>query len=393
MNRAIFSVAVIVGLVSRGEVLSAENDKQSKAAAKVTLQRVPDEGIQPQAAVDDKDVLHLIYFKGNPSSGDVFYVYSKDCATFTKPIRVNSKPASAIAIGNIRGPQLALGKNNRVHVAWMSGKQEPIGDTKASPMLYARLNDDRTAFEKQRNVIQAAVGLDGGGSVAADPLGNVYVTWHAPTPGQKGENNRRVWVAKSTDDGKTFAKEEAASDEATGACGCCGMKAFADHSGRVYMLYRAAQDSVHRDMFLLASKKNNASSFEGQRLQEWETSNCPMSLGSFAETKGGVLAAWETKDQVYFTTLNPEAGKVAPFRAAPGDARGRKHPAVAGNDKGESILVWTEGMGWERGGSLAWQVYDKAGKPIVEKGRADGVPMWSLVAVVARQDGGFVVIY
>jgi hypothetical protein len=368
----------------------AEANNPSK---KVSLLRVPDEGIQPQAAMDERGTIHLIYFKGKPSAGDIFYVHSKDGAAFSKPIRVNSKPGSAIAIGNIRGAQLALGKNNRVHVAWMSGKQEPIGDTKASPMLYARLNDDGTAFEGQRNVIQAAVGLDGGGSVAADPQGNVYVTWHAPTPGQKGENNRRVWVAKSTDDGKTFAKEEPASDEATGACGCCGMNAFADHSGRIYILYRAAQDSVHRDMFLLASKKNTANSFEGQRLQEWETSNCPMSLGSFAETKGGMLAAWETKDQVYFTTFNPETCKIAPFRAAPGDARGRKHPAVAGNDKGESILVWTEGMGWERGGSLAWQVYDKNGKPTALKGRAEGVPVWSLVAVVARPDGGFMVIY
>jgi hypothetical protein len=361
-------------------------------AKTVTLLRVPDGGIQPQAAVDSEGIIHLIYFKGKPSAGDIFYVHSKDGTTFSKPIRVNSKAESAMAIGNIRGAHLALGKNNRVHVAWMSGKQERIGDTKSSPMLYTRLNDDRTAFEKQRNLIQEAIGLDGGGSVAADAQGNVYVTWHAPIPGEKGENNRRVWIATSTDEGKTFSKEKEAFQEDTGVCGCCGMRAFADHTGKVYMLYRAAKDSVHRDMYLLASK-DKPLSFSGQRLQEWETSNCPMSSATIAETKNGVLAAWETKDQVYFTTLNPETGKVAAFQSAPGEARGRKHPAIAGNDKGETILVWTEGMGWERGGSLAWQVFDKEGKPTREQGRAEGVPAWSLVAVVALPDGTFIVIY
>jgi hypothetical protein len=66
---------------------------------------------------------------------------------------------------------------------------------------------------------------------------------------------------------------------------------------------------------------------------------------------------------------------------------------VAGNGKGETILVWTEGMGWNRGGSLAWQVFDKAGKPTQTKSETDGVPTWSLVAVFPRADGGFTIIY
>ena len=55
----------------------------------------------------------------------------------------------------------------------------------------------------------SAKGLDGGGSVAADTSGNVQVFWHAPEPGKRGEDNRRVWSAVSSDDGKTFAAERA----------------------------------------------------------------------------------------------------------------------------------------------------------------------------------------
>jgi hypothetical protein len=361
---------------------------------KVTLVRVPDRGIQPQCVVDTKGVLHLIYFKGDPGAGDVFYVRSEDGGvTFSKPQRVNSKPGSAIAVGNIRGAHLAVGKKGRVHVAWMgSAKAEPKGPLDASPMLYTRLNDKGTAFEPQRNVIQSAYGLDGGDSVAADDAGNVYVTWHAPEPNAKGEGNRCVWVARSTDDGKTFAKEKRAYAEATGACGCCGMRAFADSKGALYVLYRAAKDDVHRDMYLLTST-DKGTRFRGDKVQEWRTENCPMSSAAFGEKNGSVFAAWETKGQVYFSRIDQETGKRSAPIAAPGETSKRKHPVVAGNARGETILVWTEGMGWNKGGSLAWQVFDKAGKPTAEKGRADGVPTWSLVAVFARADGGFNILY
>src|SRR5262249_21094513 len=162
----------------------------------------------------------------------------------------NSQPGSAIATGNIRGAHLAVGKNGRVHVAWMgSGKAEhpahAHGAPMGAPMLYARLNDTGTEFEPQRNIIHAAVGLDGGGWASADDAGNVYVTWHAPKPGDRGEESRRVWVARSTDEGRTFAHEKPVSEGRTGVCGCCGMRAMSDRQGNLYVLYRSATEEVH----------------------------------------------------------------------------------------------------------------------------------------------------
>jgi hypothetical protein len=193
---------------------------------KVTLIRTPDGGIQPQAVVQ-KGVVHLIYFKGDPKHGDVYYVKTQDDGkTFTKPLRVNSRPDSVIAMGNVRGAHLAVTIGGRVHVAWMgSMKTAPNGDHHLAAMLYARLNDAGTEFEPQRNLINNAYGLDGGGSIAAYDK-HVYVVWHAPTPGSKGEENRRVWLTISEDEGKTFGKEMPISPADAGACGCCGMRAL-----------------------------------------------------------------------------------------------------------------------------------------------------------------------
>lgn len=156
----------------------------------VTVIHTPQDGIQPQAAVDSNGVLHLIYLRGDPSSADVYYVRKPPgAAQFSKPIQVNSESGSAIAIGTVRGPQLAIGRNGRIHVAWIGA--HPEGPQKATPMLYARLNDAKTAFEPERNVMQFATGLDGGASVAANEVGNVYVVWHF-NPQANGEAHRRV---------------------------------------------------------------------------------------------------------------------------------------------------------------------------------------------------------
>jgi hypothetical protein len=365
------------------------------AADKVTLRRVPDGGIQPQCVLDGKGILHLIYFKGDPGKGDVFYVTSDDYGeNFSKPLRVNSTPGSVIAVGNVRGAHLAIGRKGRVHVAFMgSEKAEPKGPNKETPLIYTRLNDEGTAFEMQRNVIQSAYGLNGGASLAADSAGNVYVAWHAgPEPTKQDEQYRCIWVAKSTDDGKTFAKEKRVFNDPTGACGCCGMRAFADSAGNVYTLYRSVTEGIHRDMYLLTSADKGLT-FRGEKIHEWNIDSCPMSTMAFAEANDSVLAAWETDGQVYYTRIDQKTGRRSEPVAAPGKSNNCKHPVVAGNQRGETILVWTEGMGWNKGGSLAWQVFDKNGKPVGEKSTSDGVPVWSLVAVCARSDGRFTILY
>jgi hypothetical protein len=370
--------------------LAASSDRP----AQVRLERVPNGGIQPQVAVAADGTVHLVYFSGDPMAGDLFYLRSTDGgAGFSKPIRVNSHPGSAIAVGNIRGEHIALGRNGRVHVAWNGSKEaEPKGTNGATPMLYTRLNDAGTAFEPERNVIRNAYGLDGGGALAADQKGNVYVFWHAPAPGTKGEANRGVWVARSTDDGKTFAAETSATNQPTGACGCCGMKAMATPGGDVFALYRSATDTVNRDMYLLASK-DGGRTFSDQKIDAWEVGYCVMSSAALTTGHGSTLAAWETKGQIHFGRIDPTTNKIGRIFSAPGDDNKRKHPAMAANANGQTILAWTDGMAWKKGGSLAWQVYDASLQPAGETGHADGVPVWSLLAAFARPDGGFTILY
>src|SRR5690242_14362920 len=72
----------------------------------IHLQRVPDGGLQPQVLVDTAGTVHLVYLKGEPKACDVMYrKRMTGQADFGSPMRVNSKPGSAIAIGTVRGAQ------------------------------------------------------------------------------------------------------------------------------------------------------------------------------------------------------------------------------------------------------------------------------------------------
>src|SRR5215218_4810636 len=199
MRRLLFYTAALIML---GWTLGSVH---ADSMQRVRLLRTPDAGLQPQATVDGAGTTHLIYFKGEPAAGDLFYARrASGTKEFSSPLRLNTGPGSAMAIGTIRGGQLAVGSGS-VHIAW-NGHAPKGGSYMDAPMLYTRFNDAGTAFERERNLVTFARGLDGGGSVTADNRGNVYAFWHVPKPGNtNGEAGRAVYVALSHDNGKTFS--------------------------------------------------------------------------------------------------------------------------------------------------------------------------------------------
>ena len=351
------------------------------AAVAVALIRVPGGGVQPQTAVDAKGKIHLVSLEGPAGSADVVYRTSTDRgATWSTPIRVNSIPGAAIATGTVRGAHLALGRDGRPHVVWLGSQKAAGGPNKPSPLLYSRLNA-KGKFDAERNLAGRAIGLDGGASIAAAPDGSVWVFWHAPFPGKEGEENRTVWMAASTDDGATFAPERSILKEPVGACGCCGLKADFEAPGVLRVLFRTAREVVHRDMMLLESD-DGGHNFTSRQVDSWQIGACVMSTEAFANG----AAAWETEKKVVVSI-----GPAPPQTVPPGP--NQKHPSLARNARGETLAVWTEGTAWNRGGSIAWQLYDASGRPEAEKGRADGLPVWGLASAVPIADNGFAILY
>jgi len=184
--------------------------------------------------------------------------------------------------------------------------------------------------------------------------------------------------------------EQPASHAPTGACGRCALRVFADSRGVVYGLYRSATRDVHRDIYMLRSS-DSGRTFSVARLHPWKINACPMSSMAFIETQDDVIGAWETPAQVYFAPLRSGVDS-ARIGTPSGENARRKYPALAVNNRGEILMAWVEGAGWQRGGTLGWQIFGRAGKVIARSDTRRDVPVWSFPAAFARPDGRFSII-
>lgn len=384
-------------MISAGWLLSAGVDAAPPVQSPVRLERVPQGGLQPQAAVDARGRTHLVWLSGEAKAADVQYAWREAGTTQWSPtLRVNATPGSAIGIGTIRGPKLALGRTGRVHVVWNGSEQaRPRPVLGGAPLLYTRLSADGRSFEPERNLMGQTRHLDGGASVAADPEGRVFVVWHAaPATDPAVETRRAVYVAASVDDGATFAPERVVSPPGSGACGCCGLQAVASPAGPLAIWYRGAPSADLRPGVILTSVDHGVS-FQTVLQDDWAINQCPMSSADLGFVNGTTLvAAWETLGQVHWGNIpvvaKPDSGAIRP-QLVTGE-RAIKHPVIARNVRGETLIAWTSGTGWQRGGSLGWRVLN-GGQIVIAEARAEGVPVWGSLAAVAERDGTFVLWY
>jgi hypothetical protein len=125
--------------------------------------------------------------------------------------------------------------------------------------------------------------------------------------------------------------------------------------------------------------------FQHTVLDDWKLSSCPMSAASVVLPEAGEpIMAWEN------------AGHIAAqgLKAAPqGD--GQKLPVIAAHPKTGTLLAWTEGVGFGRGGTVHWRLTSPGGLVFPEStaGRAGDLPPHGTVAAVALPDGRFVLMY
>jgi hypothetical protein len=344
----------------------------------VELRRLPDHGRSPSAAVDATGAIHLIYFTGDPQHGEIWYVRND-----SKPLRVNADPGSAVILGGVRGPQLALGHENRVHVLWNGSDQaKPRSPGGGAPLLYCRTNAQHTGFEPERNLLTISEGLDGGAAISAMRDGIVTIAWHALPLGSKdtSEGARRVWITGSIDDGKNTGPERPVDMRLRGACACCGISIAREADQTPRVLYRTAFQMVHRDMALLRPRDNQV-----RTLSQLNVGKCVMSTSATA----GPWLAWEASDKIEYANLDPQIPTRSIGRDNP------KHPTIALDPQTDRFLIaWTEKTKWATGGSLVWQVFDEKGEPIpTQTGRADDLPAWDNPCAVAIGEGRFVIFY
>lgn len=365
--------------------------------ADVKISRIPYSGIQPQLQVDASGKLHMIYYIGEVSAGDLFYVNRGYGTTaWSKPIRINDTPKAAVAAGTIRGAHMSIGKGNRIHVSWFGSAnvapKPPEGQHPQAPLMVNRMTDDGKGFEPERNVMTWTRHLDGGGSITADQKGHVYAAWHGRGDSKiEGEMGRTIFLAHSMDEGKTFSKEVKIKGAPAGSCACCGMRAFSHPDGALHIVYRGIQGKI-RPMIDLWSI-DGGKTFQKTIFDPWEIDACPMSSVTLLPLDDKFLIGSEQAGHIRLNIKPMDDSSIIPF-SEQSEIWNGKHPSMASDPNGNILLTWAEGAGWAKGGKLRWAILNKNASEIAsDKGEnALEIPVWSFPSAIYFE-GRFQIIY
>ena len=71
--------------------------------------------------------------------------------------------------------------------------------------------------------------------------------------------------------------------------------------------------------------------------------------------------------------------------------RNAKHPTLAPNAKGQTLIASLIGSAWSQAGTLHWDLLDAKGL-VTASGDGQELPIWSYPAAYAKPDGSFVVL-
>jgi hypothetical protein len=235
-------------------------------------------------------------------------------------------------------------------------------------LFYARLEPKAKAFSKVQN-------LNGkpseGFSLAADDLGNVTACWLSD----------KLYANVSHDNGKTFAPYVEVN-ASYNPCNCCTTSSAYAADGKLAVFYREETDN-ERDMYLvLWDQKREQISRTKVSQTSWKIDACPMSCYSIMATNNGFVAAWPTKEKIYFTLLDGKGELRSPGEiVTPGTTAMRSGILGLPSPDGSTLVAW------KKEGRLGWQLYDPQGKPSGPVGSAQSPGKG--VAGVVDQDGNF----
>lgn len=358
------------------------------AASDVIEIRLPKGALQPRVATANDGSTSIVFLEGNPQACEVKLTSLSSTGTLNTPVMLSSPSTQAVGVGTVRGPSLAIGSTNVSHVLW-HGKNGTASGGKGSALYYAQAGADGK-ISTPVDLLGTTTALDGGASIVANTKGEVWIVWHALPPGMEGEIGRRVFIRYSADNGATFSEPWSIKGEDLGVCACCGLSTSTDDTGALYVLYRTAEQTRQRGARLLRLPPKATGETTPTLLtkDQWNLKACPMTTAAWLPTAQGVNAFWVTEFKLHLFGKDVEGIDLSSIT---GKAM-QNHPRMARNTAGETLLLWTEGAMWGKGGEFVSQCFSPDGNPVGTTLRQP-LPTWSYGACAALPDGRFAIIY
>jgi BNR repeat protein len=336
---------------NRSTATEAPTTKLSSAPLLVSADGV--DAAEPATGVSPDGSFYVAWVNHEPNNrADVMIGRYESGKTPAAPVRVNSEAGTATAWRGDQ-PSVAVGKNGNVYVVWTTRVES---DGKKGTDLYLSTSSDMgQTFGKPVKINDDKGPIDHGmHSLGVADDGRIYVSWldernvAAPQPSTKAEghhmeSNRELYIADSTDGGRTFSKNRKIGSE---ACPCCKTALAVAADGTVYVGWRHVLPGNYRHIAVTTSSDAGATFSKPVIVSDdkWVLHGCPVSGPSLSVAENGTLkvlwyAAGEANAPGLYVTESKDKGHSFSPRQLLAQESVRGTPVLtAGNNS--DIAVW-----------------------------------------------------
>ena len=253
---------------------------------------------EPATGVAPDGSFYVAWVNHEPNNrADVMISRYQTAKTPAAPVRVNPEAGTATAWRGDQ-PSVAVDKDGSVYVVW-TARVESNG--KKGTDLYFSVSSDMgqsfgTPVKINDDKVPAAHGMH---SLHVADNGRIYVSWLdernvlAPQPSTKAEghhmeSNRELFIADSTDGGRTFSRNRKIAGD---ACPCCKTALAMARNGTVYVSWRQVLPGNYRHIAVSTSSDHGATFSKPVIVSDdkWVLHGCPVSGPSLSVADNGTL--------------------------------------------------------------------------------------------------------
>jgi hypothetical protein len=291
------------------------------------------DNVKPFVVIRPQGGAHVAWARRDGERTAIFFARSTDGSQYDAPVRLSTEQMY-LDLGAESGPHVAVDARGEIYVVWTAGskataKSESAGGhgghgghgRKGGPparpgnlnIFLAKSSDDGKTFSEPRQVNDDPAGPEHRfPTVAVDPQGTVTVAWldkRKETEDRPGFS--RVYVARSTDGGKIFGPNvDATAGQENSICHCCKVAMAVHPTEGVFVAFRNDCQDM-RDIFLVHSRDSSGTFSAPAPIEDtrWVLPACPMNGPSLAmDDSGSLHAVWSTAGDVGMSPLLRDDG-------------------------------------------------------------------------------------
>jgi hypothetical protein len=305
---------------------------------------------EPAIAPAGDGSIYVVWVNHDAKQADVMLARFNEAGQLQgSPVRVNKQTGAATAWRGDQ-PSVAVAPDGAVHVLWTA--RVDAGENHGTDVYLSSSTDRGQSFATEVKVNDdKAPGPHGMHSLAVAGDGRIYAVWldernvHAPKPSTKGEghhmeSNRDVYLAYSTDGGRSFSANKKVASE---ACPCCKTALTVSSDGTLYAGWRQVLPGSFRHI-AVAGSTDGGKNFSSPVIvsdDRWVLQGCPVSGPSLSvdRASGNLKVVWYAAGEgtaagVYFAESKDKGQSFTP-RQLLSQETVRGTPALAG-----PIALW-----------------------------------------------------